>query len=32
MIKDPQVYELCSYLIDTFSFKLTKDKVPVPGK
>lgn len=32
VIKDPQVYELCSYLIDTFSFKLTKDKVPVPGK
>ena len=32
VIKDPQVYELCSYLIDTFSFKLTKDKAPVPGK
>lgn len=32
VIKDPQVYKLCSYLIDTFSFKLTKDKVPVPGK
>lgn len=32
VIKDPQIYELCSYLIDTFSFKLTKDKHPIPGK
>jgi len=26
------VCELCCYLIDTFSFKLTKDKEPVAGK
>lgn len=32
VIKDPQIYELCSYLIDTFSFKLSKDKKPQPGK
>ena len=31
VIKDPQIYELCSYLIDTFSFKLTKDKHPIPA-
>jgi hypothetical protein len=31
-IKDEQIYDLCSYLIDTFSFKLTKDKVPKPDK
>lgn len=32
VIKDKQVCELCCYLIDTFSFKLTKDKEPVAGK
>lgn len=32
VIKDQRVYELCCYLIDTFSFKLTKDKEPIPGK
>ena len=32
LIKDEKVYKLCCYLIDTFSFKLTKDKEPIPGK
>lgn len=32
VIKDKRVCELCCYLIDTFSFKLTKDKEPVAGK
>lgn len=32
LIKDEQVYNLCCYLIDTFSFKLTKDKEPIPNK
>ena len=32
LIKDEKVYKLCCYLIDTFSFKLTKDKEPISGK
>ena len=32
LIKDKKVYRLCCYLIDTFSFKLTKDKEPISGK
>lgn len=32
VIKDELVYNLCCYLIDTFSFKLTKDKEPIKGK
>jgi hypothetical protein len=32
VIKDKQVLDLCNYLIDTFSFKLTKDKQPQPYK
>lgn len=32
VIKDKKVYNLCCYLIDTFSFKLTKDKEPIKGK
>lgn len=32
VIKDKAIYELCCYLIDTFSFKLTKDEKPVQGK
>jgi hypothetical protein len=32
IIKDKDIYNLCCYLIDTFSFKLTKDKKPLPGK
>lgn len=32
VIKDDQVYELVSYFIGTFAFKLTKDKEPIPGK
>lgn len=31
-IKDNKVYKLCCYLIDTFSFKPTKDKTPISGK
>lgn len=31
-VSDPEVRKLCHYLIDTFSFKLTKDKEPIPGK
>lgn len=32
LISDKKVYNLCCYLIDTFSFKLTKDKEPIRGK
>lgn len=32
VIKEQEIYDLCCYLIDTFSFKLTKDKEPIPGK
>lgn len=32
LIKDKRIYQLCCYLIDTFSFKLTKDSSPIPGK
>lgn len=32
VIKDKEICDLCCYLIDTFSFKLTKDKQPKPGK
>lgn len=32
VIKDKKVADLCGYLIDTFSFKLTKDTSPIPGK
>ena len=32
VIRDDDVFELVSYLIDTFSFKLTHDTQPVAGK
>lgn len=32
VIKDKEIYKLTSYLIDTFSFKLTHDKTPIKGK
>lgn len=32
VIKEDSIFELVSYFIDTFSFSLTKDKTPVPGK
>lgn len=32
VIKDDKVYNLCCYLIDTFSFKVTKDTEPLPNK
>ena len=32
VISDDEVYSLVSYLIDTFSFKLTSDKQPADGK
>lgn len=32
VIDDDNVYELTSYLIDTFAYKLTKDKTPIPEK
>lgn len=31
-VSDPEARKLCHYLIDTFSFKLTKDKEPIPDK
>lgn len=32
VIKEDDVYELVSYLISTFSYALTKDTEPIPGK
>ena len=32
VIKDDQVYNLVCYLIDTFAYKITKDKEPIQGK
>ena len=32
VIEDDAIYELVSYFIGTFSFTLTKDKEPIPGK
>lgn len=32
VIRDEKIYELVTYLIDTFSFKLTKDITPMPNK
>lgn len=31
-IKDNRIYELVCYLIDTFAFKITHDKIPIKGK
>lgn len=32
VIKEESIYNLVAYFIDTFSFKLTHDKQPIPGK
>ena len=32
VIKDEEIYKLVSYFIGTFSFKVTKDRTPKPGK
>lgn len=32
VIADPRITDLCCYLIDTFSFKLTKDRTPQEDK